>query len=364
MSEFFVLKSIDLALHEATRKISFLAINPNNITEEKQKVFADENYNPQFRYGNLPHDPDKVEEELNAVDDHDSVLGSLLAQKRDVFIDKCEMMRRIGTSKFNVFAKKVCGFPKASTLARAAELMSFEPQNEESAVSTAQAVNLIRAELIHYGFPYMVKQKEMSSLAAVSVADQCVFVRKDATFSHRYIQRLIVHEIGTHVLRAENGRAQPFWIFFSGFPQYLATEEGLAVFNEERFGLLTAGTMRLYAARAIAVKMGQDRSFSKTYKYFRGRLGDDAAFKLALRVKRGLADTSKRGGFPKDFVYLEGYLAVKKFLEDNGKDNGTMQDLYYGKIGVDHVPLLAEVTGLSRPRFLPKNQGFADLTRF
>ncbi|MBI5398090.1 DUF1704 domain-containing protein [Candidatus Woesearchaeota archaeon] len=360
MSEFFLLKSIDAALHEATSKISFLAINPANIDEEKQKVLVDENYEPQFRYSNLPHNPDNVEEELDAVDDHDSVLGSLLTQKRDIFIDKCEMMRCIGTPKFSIFAKKVCGFPKESTLARAAELMSLESQNEKSVVSAAQAAHILRAELIHYGFPYIVKQKEMSSLAAVSVADKCVFIRKDACFSHQYIQRLIVHEIGTHVLRAENGRAQPFRIFLSGFPQYLATEEGLAVFNEERFGLLSAETMRLYAARAIAVKMSQDRSFSKIYKYFLERLGDDAAFKLALRVKRGLADTSKRGGFPKDFVYLEGYFTVKKFLEDKGE----LQDLYWGKIGVEHAPLLTEVTGLSRPRFLPKNQGFVDLTHF
>lgn len=360
VSEFFTLRSIDVALHEATRKISFLAINPSNIDEEKRKVSADENYNPQFRYGKLTHDPDAIEEELNTVEDHDSVLGSLFAQKRNLFIDKCEMLRRIGTPQFSVFARKVCGFPKDSTLTRAAELMSLEPQNEKAVVSAAQAVNLIQAELIHYGFAYTVKQKEMSSLAAVSVVDQCVFIRKDAQFSRRFIQRLIVHEIGTHVLRAENGRAQPFQMFFSGFPFYLATEEGLAVINEERFGLLTAETMRLYAARAIAVKMAQDHSFSNVYKYFLQRVGDDAAFKLALRVKRGLADTSRPGGFPKDFVYLEGYLAVKKFLEERG----SLQDLYCGKIGIDHVSALKEAGVLSRPRFLPKNQSFIDLTNF
>jgi uncharacterized protein (TIGR02421 family) len=360
MSDFFRLKGIDKALHDATRKISFLAINPSNIDEEKVKVFADENYAPQFIYIPFSHDLDAVEDELNSVDDHDSLFGSLISEKRDLFIDKCEMMRRIGSPKFSSFARKVCGLPKESTLSRAAELVSLECVEEKCDINASAAVNLLDAEIKHYGFPYKVKQKAMSSLAAVSVSDQCVFIRKGASFSERYIRRLIAHEIGTHILRAENGREQPFLMFMSGFPGYLSTEEGLAVWNEERFGLLTNETMRLYAARCVAVEMAKTKSFSSIYKHFRGLFGDDGAFKLALRVKRGLSDTSKKGGFTKDFVYLEGYLAVKDFIDKGG----SLNELYWGKIGIEHLPVLRQMTGISSPRFLPKNQCFLALSNF
>jgi uncharacterized protein (TIGR02421 family) len=360
VSDFFTLKNLDKSLHEATRKISFLAINPSNIDEEKAKVFADENYEPQFRYSTLTQNLDIVEDDLNAVDDHDSLFGSFISEKRDIFIDKCEMMRRIGSPKFTSFARKVCGAPKESTLSRAAELLTLGGVEEKSVISSAQAVNLLRAEVMHYGFNYKVKEKAISSLAAVSVADQCVFIRKGASFSERYIRRLIAHEIGTHILRAENGREQPFLMFMSGFPNYLSTEEGLAVWNEERFGLLTNETMRLYAARSIAVKMAKTKSFSSIYKFFKESFDKDASFKLALRVKRGLSDTSKRGGFPKDFVYLEGYLAVKEFLAAGG----SLNELYWGKVGVDHIPSLRELDGISSPRFLPKNQTFMTLSNF
>jgi hypothetical protein len=182
-----------------------------------------------------------------------------------------------------------------------------------------------------------------------------------------------VHEIGTHILRAENGKRQPFQMFVHGFPDYLSTEEGLAVINEERFGLLSNYMIKQYAARTIAAKMSQTKSFREVYDYLVNFLGPGEVFKIVLRAKRGIEDTSKPGGYPKDFVYLKGYLALRELIDKrkcaDGSDDEAFVDslvtsLYHGKIGIEHIDCLGDIPGLTTPKHLPKNQSFKSLLSF
>jgi hypothetical protein len=95
--------------------------------------------------------------------------------------------------------------------------------------------------------------------------------------------------------------------------------------------------------------MGLKSSFRETYNELRKHFNVDTAWRLTLRAKRGLSDTTLPGGLTKDINYLKGYLEIKKFL----KDGGDMNKLYYGKIGVQHVSLLDKIPGLINPKFLP-----------
>ena len=360
MSGFFKLKKIDLELQRVINPISFFEINPVNLNSEKEKVMSDPDYNPVFEYPELNFDPLKVQEQLHSIDDHDSSLGNLLNQKRNQFIDRCEMMENRGNSKFSIFAKKIYGLPSKSVLERAANFLSLESEKEQKTIESKQAANMIQAEINHYGFNYDVSVKTMSASAHVLVARRKIFVKDSFTFSDNFIKRLIIHEIGTHVLRAENGREQPFLIFFHGLPNYLSTEEGLAVVNEERFGLLNNEELKNYAARAVAVKMAMTESFSKIFNYLCEFFSPATAFRLATRAKRGISDTSKPGGCPKDYVYIDGYLKVKEFVESGGSVN----QLYIGKVSLGDLPLLKDIPGLNQPKYLPKNQTFKSLLSF
>ncbi|MBW2971699.1 DUF1704 domain-containing protein [Candidatus Woesearchaeota archaeon] len=360
MSDFFKLRSIDSHLQRIINPVSFFDVNPLNLDEEKEEVFKDPDYNPYFIYGEPPFDFDKVQEELHSVDEHDSPLGHVLDKKRELFIDKSEMLRNRGAPKFSVFARKVYGLPSRRVLENSVSFLSLESETEQKTVPSNKAVHLVRAEVKHYGFDYEVSAKNMSASAMVLVAKRKIFVKDRFFFSDNFVRRLILHEIGTHVLRAENGREQPFMIFFHGFPDYLATEEGLAVVNEERFGLLNNENLKNYAARAVAVQMAMSKSFSEIYSYLLGFFNQATAFRLATRAKRGIADTSKPGGCPKDYVYIDGYLKVKDYLAKGG----SLSALYTGKVGVDHVGWMKEVPGLVTPKYLPKNQSFKSLLSF
>jgi uncharacterized protein (TIGR02421 family) len=360
MDDFFRLKGVDLQLQKIINPVSFFDVNPLNLNAEKALVLKDPEYNPYFIYPKAAFDFDEVQERLHSVDEHDSMLGQLLNQKRNLFIDKCEMLRNRGSPKFTVFAKKVYGLPSRAVLERAVSYLTLESEKEPKTIGSSNAVHMIQAEINHYGFDYAVSARAMTASAMVLVAKRKIFVRDNFRFSDNFVKRLIIHEIGTHVLRAENGREQPLMMFFHGLPNYLSTEEGLAVVNEERFGLLKNENLKHYAARAIAVKMAMTESFSHIYNYLIEFFRPSTAFRLATRAKRGIADTSRPGGCPKDYVYIDGYLKVKEYL-DNG---GNIGSLYLGKVGVEHLEALDEINGLNSPKYLPKNQSFKSLLSF
>ena len=128
-------------------------------------------------------------------------------------------------------------------------------------------------------------------------------------------------------------------MFVFGFPGYLKTEEGLAVFNEERSGLLSNDILRTYAGRAVAVNLALKNSFSTVYTTLLEFFPKEEAYTIALRVKRGMTNTAKPGAHTKDHIYLSGWYSVKNFIAQGGRLN----QLYIGKIGIQHVPLLSKL---------------------
>lgn len=360
MEEFYKLKQIDNALDELRKNISFLAINPSNLDSELAKVTEDENYDPQFKYKKYPFDLDEMIDSLKRIPSHDSFLGTVFDDSRNEAILKCKMLANRGMPEFTSFASEIYGTPSFSLIKKAKEHLIAPVDKAPKILSSWKTVGKIKAEVTHYGFDYEVDHIDMSASAAVLVSQKKIFVRKGAKFSEKFVKRLLVHEVGTHVLRAENGRLQPFKIFISGFPNYLLTEEGLAVYNEERFGLLDKKLFSNFAGRTLAVNMAMTKSFSSVYKELLDYFKPKIAARLALRAKRGIGDSSNKGGCSKDYVYLDGYYKVKSFIEKGGN----LRDLYFGKISLDHVKKMKSVPGIVHPLFLPKKQFFKDLMKF
>ena len=364
MSDFFKLQEIDTKIHEFTSKISSINFNPTNLVEEYEKVKNDSDYNPQFNYPELTFNPEKAREFMHDIDQHESVLGDILEQKRRLTLDKIDMFANRGNNKFSIYSKKAYGMPAESTLKKASEFLNLDSDKEEKTISSAKALKILRAELVHRGFNYEFAEREMSATASIQASSRRLFLKKGFMLSPNYVKRLVIHEIGTHALRAENGRLQPFKIFMQGFPNYLLTEEGLAVWNEERFGLLLKENLKNYAARAVAVKMAQSSPFNEVFNYLKGLFGESWAFRLTARVKRGLIDTEKPGGATRDFTYLEGYLKVKKHFEDAENINAELKRFYVGKITLEHLDLISEIPGVLPPKYLPKNTSFKSLNSF
>jgi len=343
------LKTIDNRLDKISRRISFAAINPVNIEEEKHKFFSRRGYNPQFEYGRHRSNLKALKHSLTRIRPDRSVVGRILSEIRDRYKDDISLVEHRGTSGFTDVSLKIHGLPKQDLVRHAKKLVFLKIRPEPIKYTTKQIIGKLRMAFVKYGFPWEVQQKEMIAMAAVKTGARKLLIKKKSRFSRDFLKRIIVHEIGTHIMRSENGAQQPYRFFSRGLPGYLMTEEGLAVFNEEQHDCLNNYVLKVYAGRVLAINSALRKPFCDTYRLLRKYFTKNIAWRLTLRAKRGLGDTSEPGAFTKDFCYLQGYLELKRFSATGGK----MNKLYYGKIGLQHIETLEKIPNLVHPSFLP-----------
>ncbi len=343
-------KRIDLELARVHDKLSFFAINPLNVEVEQKKFFQSKTYNPKFTYAPYRENLTKLQAKLKKLTPPDTPMGRLLSEQIRFYHNLATLLAVRGNEHaFTQASQATYGIPDKELVAAAKKLVRL-PKSQEKEVHTSKHVmQKMRSAFVRYGFDWRIKEKEMVARAAVNCTDRVVLVKKGAKYSDTIIKRLIVHELGTHVLRYENGRKQPYKIFQLGFPGYLKTEEGIAVVNEELNGCLSREALRSYAGRVLAIHYALKYSFRKTYEKLQAYFPKEVAFRLTLRAKRGLSNTKCKGACTKDMLYLKGYLEVKTYLADGGD----LDKLYYGKIGVEHAALMDQIPGTIHPYYLP-----------
>ncbi|MFT4312604.1 MAG: tyrosine/phenylalanine carboxypeptidase domain-containing protein [Candidatus Woesearchaeota archaeon] len=328
------------------------SITPVNLLSEKKKFFADPTYNPQFTYRPFKTQPSRIIfrlQKLKIPKNH--IIYQLLEKKRADVLEHLRLVQARASDSFTEQSIRVYGKPDQKLISRAKLLIKkLEPEQVQVEYSLDKVMPKFRQAFIKYGIRWKIAPKSMVASAAVIPSKRTLFLRKDMRFSKKFIRQLIVHEIGTHILRVENGTLQPYRIFESGFPGYLATEEGLALYNQEINNCSNEKLMKQYAGRVLAIDYALTHSFSQTFAYLT-ELGfsKQDAWRLCMRVKRGLSDTAKSGAYTKDYLYLHGYYLIKEFLQSGGN----ISDLYYGKIGVEHVSMVKKMPGLTNPHFIP-----------
>jgi uncharacterized protein (TIGR02421 family) len=346
-------------LFRIDKKLPFLGMNPANEASEKKKFFKRNDYNPVFKY-RRPADCTKLFNKIDQVELPEGMMSKLLLQRLEKFKRTNAMVQNIGKSEFTYFSKGIFDKPSQELINKAYEVLKTSPEKEENNIGSKKVIKEMKKILSTLKLKdWKVGYKNMAANAAVITSKKAVYVKKKAKFSHDFLKRIVVHEIGTHVFRALNGAKQPYKIFSTGLPNYMGTEEGLAVNIEEMHGCLKVNTLRVYAGRAIAVNLALQKGFRDVFNELKQYFDDDFAWKLALRAKRGLIDTSKPGAYTKDHLYLDGYYKVKKFLDANG-DEGLKQ-LYYGRIDVEQALTITQLPGLQEPEFLPNSEVFKKL---
>ncbi|MBN2458591.1 DUF1704 domain-containing protein [Candidatus Woesearchaeota archaeon] len=345
-----LLHRTDSELDKISTKISFYAVNPINDLAEKERFFKKKGYNPILTYEKYRENLEKLYKEISGLKTDKSVVGKILNDIKKSYKLSTKLLRYRGdANRFTETSIKLYGQPDKELVTEAKKLLKLKIKKEKKVYSSKDVKNRFRLAFLKYGFPWTVEEKDMVSNAAVKPSNRKLYIKKDARFSKNFVKRLIVHEIGTHAMRAENGAMQPYTFFRRGFPGYLMTEEGLAVINEEINNCLNNQILKVYAGRVIAIDCALKHSFLETYKTLRKHFGKDMSWRLTLRAKRGLSDTSLPGACTKDINYLKGYLEIKKFI----KAKGDMNKLYYGKVGLQHIELLDKMHGLINPMFLP-----------
>ena len=341
----------DLSLYNVGSTIPFKAMKPINFYDERKSFFDSSDYEPVFRYEDVSADVfQTVHMALDDLDiDKATALGRILERKKQLLKQKARMIEYIGSSGFTKYSVSAYGEPSEQLVRSAYQILRrpLPRRKKKLRLKNKDTIDLLRNVYSAYKLRWEVTRRDMITDAAVSINDRKLYLNEKTRFSETFVKRLIVHEIGTHVLRAENGRQQPFLIFSTGFPGYLSTEEGLAAYLEEVFNVMDHNILRIYAGRTIAVNFARNNSFRQTFHHLRQYFPKYTAFKLTARAKRGLTDTSKPGCFTRDHVYLKGYFQVKEFYEQHQ----TLDPLMYGKIGIEDVGILEEIPDLRPPKY-------------
>ena len=359
------LREIDRTIADISTRIDFYSlITPVNREEERKKFFSrlqeGGEYNPVFAYKKRDA-ADFVKPLQNArlVLNEEDPLQMLLAKKLDFIITQMELLEA-DDSGFGAIAARLHGLPDEACLAEAAGILSGSKDEgyvfPEETVTSDEMVAILRKELADKGIEWEVcLSGKIVPKITVSGKDRKIYVNSYIDYTAAEVERLKIHEVKVHVYRGANGSRQPLRLFADGLAGYDETEEGLAILAENITGCLQADTrqMKLYAGRALCADLCMKGSFFETFSRLSEFFPDYLAYRLAERGKRGLRDTSNKGGMTKGFHYISGWRKVRAYVEKGGDT----KILYTGKIGLEDtgaVRSLLEKGVLSPPEYLPE----------
>jgi uncharacterized protein (TIGR02421 family) len=176
-------------------------------------------------------------------------------------------------------------------------------------------------------------EPRLASLAATG--ERTVFLA-DRLFSEREARRLTVHEVFGHLVVAANARAQPLRLLQIGVSGAFADQEGLALYLEEKLGLMCSDRLRTLAARVLATSLlHQGSSFGETARLLMCEHGFSPAAAIAVAER-----TYRGGGVARDAGYLAGFMRVRAAI---GAGEATLDELRRGRVSLDSVVRLREL---------------------
>jgi uncharacterized protein (TIGR02421 family) len=336
---------------------------PVNRDEEKAALFAahaqGRPYNPQFTYNSTPDRWERPLAEFLRVElkHGNTAWDALLISDAEHTLKAVQATTTHDPNSITQHTLELHGDISLELIVAARNVLATtDIAREEKSVSAESAAAVLQEGLIKAGLTDWKVLVDPAMVAKMNVrsVEKEVRVRQGEFFASEDIQRLLVHEIGTHVFRAVNGEAQPLRLLRMGFAGYMTTEEGMATFHEEHYGLKSNKDRRTYALRVLAAHLSLTQGFFEVFTYISEFTSRDEAFAIVQRAKRGFTDTSVPGSHVKDKVYLEGFLEISDYLEKHPEH---YRYLMSGKVSTSMIHLLEklDVDGvLTPPRCLPE----------
>ncbi len=285
----------------------------------------------------------QLDEAARLVDASTDPVRELLAVELAAASESVDVIAARDDDTFTAWARGRYGIPSDDSIAAALAVLEQTAGRAEPGPHDATVLaDLSRKALDDYGLDNWSVELAPSLVATMGVNSRkrLVRVRADAKFEDADLDRLMVHEIGSHVLRAENAHRQPLAAASIGLRASTATEEGFAAWHEERFGVARPVVGRRYAARLIAADAAQRLGVVPLAAMLEQHVGRSDAVAIAVRAKRGLLDPNAPGGFGKDQAYFAGLVTVRDRLASHPDDYGLLMATKWP------VDLLPEATHL------------------
>ena len=353
-----MIKNIDQKIFEIDEKIKLLSfINPRNLEEQKILFLNHSDFSPQFFYRKFDLDVAYFRGELKKIPQKvNHFLFPLYEKKIEELNNKLSLLESRQSSEFSDFSGKIFGYPTEDVYRSAVNFLKktmkkMNPEDESEEYDTKKAEMFLNKFLNSYKLNHWKIRIIEETVADIQVTkNNNILLKKNSVFKKNRLQALCVHEIGTHIFRFENGKRQSLRIFEKGTANYLETEEGLAIWNQNQLSLNLGEKFLIPALQVVAIYMGEKMGFRDLFYFLKDtyQVSDELLWKLCVKTKRGTKSPSEKGSFTKDLVYFTGLQRIKKFLKSKGK----ISDLYVGKIDIEDLELVKKIGDLQEPKFL------------
>ena len=337
------LLALDKAIMSIDKKLLILKhVTPTNIASEKQ-IFIEKqgDYVPSFEYRDISLDLDELYNEIRLVEIPDIPLAEIYAKKQEEVIHKIKFLKAFKEQNpwdMTLYSRKIFWDIERENFDTSKGIIENRDQivEEEEMLSYEDIKDYMKK--FNHIYNIKVKIVEADSTARFTMkGDQLIF-RKWATVGKREMRSIIAHEIEGHYLRKVNGRKSDFSILARGAAKYIETDEGIAIYNQNRFVWEHDRKYSSIFERYYFVQYGLKHSYRRLVKHLAEFYNDDyeRVFTYMLRLKRWFKDPSKEGVFMKDVVYVNGFKSVSAYIEQGW----SLKDLYIWKVHLDDLDLM------------------------
>ncbi len=337
--------SIDERLFKIDKKLLILKyITPTNLREQKQ-IFIEKKweYVPQFTYEEIPFDISDLMKRLEQIEIPDIPYAELFIRKKKEIEHKLKFFlafQNQDTTEITKQSEHIFGSIDAENFQTAKQYIAEREQivPEEDFFEYPQVVAYLKK--FNHIYKTKIRCRETETTARFTMKGDTLMMRKDAKVWKREMRSIIAHEIEGHYLRKINGKKTGLQIMSRWWARYIETDEGIAIYNQNRF--LSQKDKKYYSIfeRYYFVQYALKHSYKKLIAHLSEFYHDDydRVFTYMLRLKRGFKDAGKSGVFMKDVVYVNGLISVQSYLQAWGK----LEDIYLWKLHLEDIQKIKE----------------------
>lgn len=331
------IQKIDKALVSIDKKLVILKrITPINLFEEKLKFQSSKwEYVPTFKYNPIDLNIDDLRSDLKKIDIWDIPYASIYKRKKDEINNKLDFFSAfISWDDKGVlnYSRKIFWDVSSENLDRVRwKLMNLSKVEREKEFVSFQE---IRSMINKFNHIYWINLKlsEENITSRFLISGDVVKIRPMAEVGKRELRSIIAHEIEWHYLKRVNGKKFPYKILSSWTAWYIADEEGVAIYNQNRF--LSKNDKKYYSIYRgyVTLNNSLNMPYDKFLESILERYWEDywRVFNVISRLKRWTSWFDSEGVFMKDVVYVNWYFNVLDFLEGWGN----LKELYIWKVWI------------------------------
>ncbi len=334
-----LLINLDKKIIKIDKKLILLKyLKPINL-EEQEQIFIEKkwDYLPKFIYPEIKLDLENLKKEVLEIEVPDIPLSKIYKDKKEEILNKINLLEALkiwDSKKITSYSINIFGDIIEENLEYSKKIMAEKwDLLEEENLSKEEIKDLIKKFNHIYNIKISLIERVWGSRFAMRWNN--LMIRKWALVWKRELRSIIAHEIEWHYLRSLNAKKIPYKIFSSWTAFYLATEEGIAIYNQSRFLKKIDAKYYSIFEKYFFMNYAKNHSTEKLKEKMLEYYNNDykKVFNHLLRIKRWFKNFWDSGFFAKDLVYTNWFLQVRDFLE-NGWN---LRELYIWKIKIEDL---------------------------